>query len=187
MPPISIPEAVLADTLDACRDGLTAAGITPPTRSGIVHTKPVVDWVPQDENLLAVWLDDTNARPVGLSRRTSPGEGQTAGWQPIIVVRAELWGCHVVMQESGAPPETAAMLGSAVALARGAWAMWTEVIARRRARTLFPSLQSAQHVTTDDIGIGNLTPLVPSGGSGGYQLSVEIAVPAIFEVTPPGS
>lgn len=175
----STPGLVLTDVLTCCTAAITAAGLTAPTEPGVVHTQPVIRWAAADcSDALAVWQDRIVARPLGENVPSSPGDRQLAGWHSVALIRVQLWRCHPIFGDQGGVPDTSP---ETLRLLRAAWACWVELGARAQAATLFPSVPiTTGGITRKDIGIGSMTPLPPQGVAAGWQINLEVGLPAVL-------
>lgn len=185
----SLLEVVQNGLLACARDALLDAKVDDPSRRAIWHTKPVMDWSDDgvSDTLLAVWIEKIEARAMGERRSSgSPGEAQLAGFHTVALCRIEYHGCYPNLTGTGSAPEAKEVTAGSLRLTRAAWAVWTELCARRDTDTLFDTL-GAMKITKADIGIGSMTALDPTGYSAGWRLNIEVALPAMFEDMPPGS
>lgn len=180
----SLLEQVLAELLACCVDGLVEAGSEPPERRYIAHTQPAVDWPAQgqpDDGLLAVWLERIEARALGERRPSSSGDAQLQGWHSVALLRVQLWRPYPNLSDAGSAPDSDAISEATARLTRDAWSMWVTLGTRRDGDRLFRRYEGGTLVDRQDVGIGSLTPLAPSGYAAGFQLNVEVSLPARLE------
>lgn len=164
--------------LTAAKAGLVVANIDPPARSMVSQGPPDVALLAagEDDRALAVYLLRVEARGSGERRLSSPGELQMPGWHTVLMCRIEYHQCVPGTTDSGGAPDVDAITTATHKLGRAAWAVWCELAARKKADTLVPA-GIGGGITADNIGIGSLTPVPPSGYSAGWQLTVDATVP----------
>jgi hypothetical protein len=179
----SVVGQVLGEFLEALVDGLISAGAEPPARRYVAQSQPSVDWAEAqpDDGLLAVWCDRIEARALGERRPSSSGDAQMQGWHSVALLRAQLWRPYPNLNEAGSAPDSDEITEATQALTRQAWGMWVELGERRDAERLFRTYEGKTLVSRQDVGIGSLTPLAPSGYAAGVQLNVEVSLPARLE------
>lgn len=181
---VAAPLVALEDLLAACQAGLAAAGFDVPAGPGVTHGKPVVDDC--EGNLLAAYLESIVARPFGERRPSSPGDLQRVGWHAVALLRVELWSCAPTLNDVGNPPSFAETFTSASDLLAMAWAMFVWVGAKIDAGELFEVL-GGKPTTRDDVGVGTMTPLDPTGATAGWRLNYEVLLGRKLVDPPPGS
>lgn len=174
----STPGLLLSGLYTAAEAALAAAGLEVPDEPGIVQSAPPIPFSGVDgcSDQLAVWIDRISARPSGEGTGATPGDRQLAGWRSVALLRVQLWNCHPNLGDSGTVPDRSP---ATLQLLRGAWAIWCEVEARRLAGTLF-SLPGVASLSPKDTGMGGLVPLPPQGYAAGWQLNLEVGLPAVL-------
>lgn len=168
--PINYLYGVAADLLSNALSGLTEActGHEEPERSYVAHGVPVVDGCENTHGQLTVHLSKIGTRPVSPKMsRGAPGGTQCLIF-PTAHFLVQLFRCVPVPNDRGVPPTPEAMEESAAGLLIDAWALYTHFIAERAAGTLIDG------VACDGVGIGDMTPIAPSGGTAGWEFGIDL-------------
>ena len=169
--PANYLHALASNLLAACETALLEActGNPQPNRVYVSHGQPAVDGCENTNGQLSVWLKSISSRPLGTGGRSVPGANQCQ-ILPVAQFGVQLFRCVPVPNDRGVPPTDLALDESAADLLLDAWALYTHIIAERAAGDLVVGL------SCDGVGVGNLTPIAPSGGTAGWEFTIEIAL-----------
>lgn len=151
---------------------------------GPTHTAPVVDYADNNGDLCryGIWIESIDARALGERRPDAAGQIQKPGIHTTAALRVEYWRPFPNVRDAGSPPDPDDVAAATYRLHRGAFAIWCELINRRNAGTLFATDALAlARIGRGDIAIGSLRPLPPSGYTAGWQMSLEVGLPALLE------
>jgi hypothetical protein len=155
------------DLLDCALRGLdeTRTGNPEPERVFTHHGVPPVD-CPQ----LTVHWDPARGIHGQAAIPRQPVAPKTCAvvWQGILVV--QLWRCWVTMDDQGNPIAPADFSETTAALNRDGWCLLTQVTGEHFAGTLFPD------VGCEQVTLGPLVPLNPTGQTAGWQMTVTVAL-----------
>lgn len=165
------------ELLTAAENALTQArtGLVPPDRTGLTHGEPVV------EKCTGTGGSGTNgqlyvyaANPVIDVQSVSVGQAMQRGprqWMPYVRFLVDYWRC-VPPREGHATPSAAKLSTYAQQMLQVGWALITGLEQSRLAGTLFPGITGGPFVPK----FGNLLPLNPRGGLGGWRIMLEVPI-----------
>ena len=167
--PANYLHGVASDLLSAAQNGLTQActGHEEPERVYVAHGVPVVDGCANTHGQLTVHLSKIGTRPVSPRTNRTPGANQCQ-IMAVAQFAIQLFRCVPVPNDRGVPPTDTALDESAADLMLDAWALYSHIIAERAAGDLISGLGC------DGVAIGEITPIAPSGGTAGWQFTVDV-------------